>query len=319
MKKPRWVPSRGSLFDNRFDEKRHSDYGHSVRRVDTVDSAVIANIKSLEKNITDILTFRTKHSEIGNARSWNTFVPILQQTFTVWRAIPHIRAENEMADIILSAYLQQRKIRDYIGKMSVFIERIGSMDNPDKVRFMAYNNYLFFLQRFIWDMNEKVTNAEMESIPPIQDEDADTVAWFIRDECRSVSYIRDVPKAYNAIKRIKENLKIGIPMSAQQLQDKKTATLCVDILLQNVPNEDVAEMQRIKGMLNEQIISMRKNVDNAKILYEAINTCFTDEWFNQVDPEHVTCKINDMSNAELETFYKSKIDEFQAMLGTIEI
>lgn len=316
MKKTGWIPGCGSLFDHRSDEKRYPDYEHSVGRADIVDTAVIASIRSLEKNITDVLTFRTKSLWIENARSWNAFLPILQQAFTEWRAIPHIEAENEMADVILSAYLRQGKIQDYIEKMSVFIERIKTMDDPDKVRFMAYNNYLFFLQRFIWDMNEKAANAETQSGPFLQEEDADTAAWFIRDECQSVSCIRDVPKAYRAVKRLKGDLKIGAPMSTQQLQDKKTAALCVDILLQNVPDEDVAEVRRIRETIGERAVSMRKNIDNAKILYEAIHTCFTDEWFDQADPEHAACKIGGMSAAQLEAFYKSKMDEFRAMLGT---
>lgn len=318
MKMPK-VPSPDSFFDIRFDGKKHSRYECSKSRVDTVDRAVIANIESWEKIIIDLLAFRTRSFQSKNARTWNAFVPILQRVFTEWSEIPQIRVESEIADIVLSAYLQQGKVQDYIGKVSAFIERIGSIDDPDKVRFTVYNNYLFFMQQFIWDMNRKVTNVETDGLPPLQNVDLDTVAWFIHDECQSVSYIRDIPKAYSAMKRLKGSLEIGTPMSIQQVQDKTTVALCVDILLENVPDEDVTEMRRIDGMISERILSMRNNVNNAKTLYEAINSCFDDEWFDQVNPEHEKCIINDLCNDELEFFYKSKIDEFQCVLRTIEI
>ncbi len=305
--------------DIRFDRKKRSDSEHHRDSVNNVNSDLVRNIKDWESNILNVLSFRKKNGRSKSVQTWNEFAPIFQHAFIVWREIPHERIESEKADDIIAAYLQQGKIKDYLEFTSKFTERIKSMDDPDKVRFMAYNNYFFFLQRFIWDMKEKSSNVDRNDVPTLQNMDADTVAWFIHDECETISFIRDVPKAYEAVKRLKEGLEIGVAMTSQQIQDKKSVALCVDILSQRVPKEDFVEMERIDEILRERILTMRNNIRNATALFEAIDKCFTDEWFDSVNPEYEGCMINAFSMDELEEFYKEKIDEFRAIISKIEI
>lgn len=280
----------------------------SKKPVKRTGAGDMAQVKEWNKIITDVLKFRTR----------NEVIPILRQAFGVWRGIPHEIAENEIADIILSYYLQQGKIRDYIEKMSALVERIDSMDDPDKVRFMAYNNYFYFLQQFIWDMKEKIEHAKPDNIPLLQDDNMDTVAWFIHDECRSVTYLRDVPKAYDALKRLKKGLKRGDPMTSEQVKDKTTVSLCIELLLAGVTDDDKTEMKRIEENLRERALLIRQNIKKAKVLYQAIDKCFTDEWFNQVNPDHESCVINDLSKDALKDIYKEKIEEFKAMISGID-
>lgn len=311
MKLPRII-SPTALLDTIYtmhDGKKRPDPDPPRRRADTVSRSDITYLDACEKKVADILAFRTK----------DELSATLRQAFIAWRELSSIRAEKERSDIVLSAYLQQGKIRDYIEKVDCFTQRIDAIDDTDKMRLMCYSNYLYYLQHFIEDLKEKLAKKENESVTSLQDKDADTVAWFIHDECRSVSCLRDIPKAHEALKRLLGNLDPGKPWTAKQLQDKATVTLCMDLLSIDASEEDIAELLRIKENITERIDSMRKNIDCSKVLYEALTGCFTDEWFSHVNPEHEECRINDLSGEELKALYREKIQEFRDRIQGLDI
>ena len=310
MRKPRLISPTELLgtIGTIFDGKNRSQPTHLKNRVETTDIDYVNYVNECEKTVSSILRFGGKN-ELSTA---------LHRAFSTWRELEGLREEKECGDIILSAYLRQGKIRDYIEKLNSLIQRMDTMDDLDKVRFMAYNNYLYYLQQFIWDMREKIRQVESGEPPQLPGEDADTVAWFIHDECRSVSCLRDIPKTYEALKRLKGTLEIGRPMNAQQMQDKITISSGMDFFLLPVSKDDLAEMRRIEETLRDCISAMRKNIDNAKILYRAINTCFTDEWFSQLNPENEASIVNGLSKEELKAVYQDKIQEFQTQVQGIE-
>ena len=49
------------------------------------------------------------------------------------------------------------------------------------------------------DMYNKIKSANIDSYPAIIENTQENVLWFIEEECRSVSILKDVPKAYRAL------------------------------------------------------------------------------------------------------------------------
>lgn len=268
------------------------------KRQKTIRKSEIVQIGDAKKEIIGFLTFKT------NSRLMTSF----RQAFTIWQEVLCLRRKNEKAEIVLAAYLRQNKIQDYLKKLSTFISRKELMEDASKIRFMAYNNYFYFLQLFICDMKKEISCIDDEDIP--LDANEDTVAWFIYDECLSVSSIRDIPKAYEAVKRLNKSMIVGNPMNSQQAADITTVFGCIDMLSLEVTEDDMDEMDRIYNSLRERLALMKKNADNADILYDAMITCFPDEWFVKINPDSDMSIVNDLSKEELLDLYKRKMDDF---------
>ena len=289
-------------FLNKYRKQNHI-YGYAVSKKD------VSNVNKWEISIRSILSLQAH----------NDLMPYLKEAFATWRKIPYERAKNEKTEIILSAYLQQGKIYDYMTKITTFIDKIESIEDADTISMMAYNNYFYFLQYYIYEMKEKIEHFSIDNVPAVQSNNAKTVAWFIQDECSTVSTIRNIPKAYEAVKRLKKGLNIERTMTSQQKEDIGIVSECMEMLSLRIPDEDILEMKRIEKSLRIRLDSMKKNAEKADIIYESLLVCFDNEWFYAINPESEKNMVKDLNKDELKVLYKKKMNDYFARIDKIKI
>ena len=278
----------------------------------------IDKIKKNGKIIDDYLTFLMGDSEDFKLKRKNRdfdkkLYEGFHSSFLTWRELVGLRDEYDNAEIVLAAYFQKDKIKDNLEKVSECIDAIDSESDPYIVKLEVFNNYLYFSRHYIHKMKDVYKKREDDFQPPVQNGDINTVMWFINEECSTVVSLRELPKAYEAKEHLLKELKAGNMITDQQKEYRMIVSESVEFLA-IVSEDDILEMNRISKSLCDRVESMKNNIETAKLLYSALIDCFTDEWFDTMNPESSHNILSGLSNQQLKDVYLSKINEFYSRI-----
>lgn len=273
----------------------------------TITTRQIASIKGYQKWIMSVIHLQSSDN--------NDKIEALRSAFEVWREMQSLQSENEMAEIVLSAMYRQGKIKDYLGKVSVFIEQIDASNGVEIAIQKGYYNYLSFIRQFVEDMQKKYSQKAAETKKIVIEESPENVLWFIKSECTDVSAIKDIPKAYEAVARLSK-LEVGQPYDTYIKKDMGSVAEYLDFFRKD-PNS-FEEIEEVKNNLLQRISAIQRNITKGQQIYELIHEIMTDDWFEQFNPESEACTLMDLSKEGLKAFYSDKMQELQSKLSAIE-
>lgn len=232
---------------------------------------------------------------------------LVKDCFFKWAETVKLQAENDLADIVISAYYRQGKIADYLKKINKFAEEISSDDDPETTAIMGYNNYVFFLNVYLnklFESYEAASQAEKKEILC----NKSNVCAFIKNECQSVATIKDLPQAFNDAKLLLEKLNNDLPINPSDCTQILSAAEFLDILeakasKRNEEFDDILSLQKLLAMYEEKAAAMRKNIEKGKLLYEVLKRLLTPQWVSAFDYKNQNNPISTMTAAEIKGFY----------------
>lgn len=256
-------------------------------------------LASMEKSLESVDGFLTLQGK-------DQLSPALQQCFVTWSQLLPLQAENDRAEIALSAFYRKGKIGDYLKGLRDFVERMDTVDSDETARKMGFYNYIFFLKQYMDAMKKQYGEAvpclERPACTP------DNVAWFIGAECGQIAPIRDLPKARAAARQMLEQAEAGkrppkkfeytIGELSTALEELKNGT--------KKPKEHVERLGQLNGILNARAEALRENIKKGTELYNALIDGMTEEWFQQFEPE--ADPVREMTRTELKAFYQKRLD-----------
>lgn len=293
----------GSLISD-LGNGRASDRTEHVK-TDTVRQIDIDNVVRMKEKIKKILSFDKQEAQSRSLRA----------SFESWRTLQSLKEESEAAEVVLSAYYQQGKIRDFLSKIQVFTDRIESLSSVNTAREMGYNNYIFFLRDQISEMKEKYQRKQSEfSGEPIQNS-VDNVLWFIRTECFTVASVKELPGAYETASRLLETMQCGREKTRQDRKDIAAISSAIELF----ENGDKSELEMISNGFKQREKAIQASINEGTALYEALVSVMTEEWFDAFDPELENNPIAAMSAGELRAFYLEKLNDLNGKLLKINI
>ena len=293
----------GSLISD-LGSGRASDRTEHVK-TDTVRQIDLDNVVRMKEKIKKILSFDKQEAQSRSLRA----------SFESWRTLQSLKEESEAAEVVLSAYYQQGKIRDFLSKIQVFTDRIESLSSVDTAREMGYNNYIFFLRDQISEMKEKYQRKQSEfSGEPIQNS-VDNVLWFIRTECFTVASVKELPGAYETASRLLETMQCGREKTRQDRKDIAAISSAIELF----ENGDKSELEMISNGFKQRAKAIQASINEGTALYEALVSVMTEEWFDAFDPELENNPIATMSAGELRAFYLEKLNDLNGKLLKINI
>ena len=293
----------GSLISD-LGNGRASDRTEHVK-TDTVRQIDIDNVVRMKEKIKKILSFDKQEAQSRSLRA----------SFESWRTLQSLKEESEAAEVVLSAYYQQGKIRDFLSKIQVFTDRIESLSSVNTAREMGYNNYIFFLRDQISEMKEKYQRKQSEfSGEPIQNS-VDNVLWFIRTECFTVASVKELPGAYETASRLLETMQCGREKTRQDRKDIAAISSAIELF----ENGDKSELEMISNGFKQREKAIQASINEGTALYEALVSVMTEEWFDAFDPELENNPIAAMSAGELRAFYLEKLNDLKGKLLKINI
>lgn len=280
-----------------------SSYRNNRQEAPKIEKKDIERLREYESKVKNILSFR----------KYDRLTKPLEEAFMVWCTIPALQVENDKADIVLSALLQKGKIKDYIDKTKSYIRQIDEIDALETSIEMGYYNYIFFIRQFFNDMCQDYMQASKSENSSAVDATVDNVIWFIQSECAGVSMLRDLPKVYDIIIRLKRTMQIGQPKTRDIDKDIGTYTDCVDCIIK-AKAKDWEDIENVRQNLLQRIASMKSNISNGQKGYDKMCRIMTNEWFDQFNPEADSCVLKELSKDELINFYSTAIKSLEAEL-----
>lgn len=283
--------------------RRHASERTEPVKTDTVRQADINKVVRMREKIEAILSFETKGELSGSLRAG----------FESWRTLQSLKEESEAAEVVLSAYYRQGKIRDFLSKIQVFTNRIETLSSADAAREMGYNNYIFFLRDQVSEMKEKYRRRQSEiSGEPIQNS-VDNVVWFIQTECCAATSVKELPGAYETASRLLETMQCGREKTRQDRKDIAAVSGAIELF----ENGDKSELERLSDGFEQRKKAIHASINEGTALYEALVSVMTEEWFDAFDPELENNPIAAMSAGELKAFYLEKLNELNGKLPQI--
>lgn len=238
----------------------------------------------------------------------------VKQCFIAWGQLLPLQAENDRAEIVLSAFYQSGKIRDTLKKLQNFVDRMDTVDSDDTARGMGYHNYIFYLQEYLDALkkqyNEVRPNLEQPECTP------DNVAWFIGVECGQIAPIQDLPKVRTAARQMLEQAEVdkrppekfastlsAIGAAREMLGiEQKKRRMSTD----GSYGEAIEKLEKLGNILNTRAEALRENIQKGKELYNSLIVSMTEEWLQQFNPE--ASLVQEMTRIELKSFYQERLN-----------
>lgn len=235
----------------------------------------------------------------------------VRECFELWRELPPLLAENDQAEIVLSAYYREGKIRDFLKKLRNFVGRMDKIDSDETAREMGYCNYLFFLEQFMETMTARYEEAGAKPRPEPPERTPDNVAWFIGAECGQIAPIQDLPKVRTAARQMLSQAAAGQKVPERFRETSAALSGALEALeggrtASAASAEAIEELRDLAGALEERSAAVRRNIRRGTELYEALVSGMTAAWFRAFDPE--TGAVGTMSRTELKAFYQERLD-----------
>lgn len=267
------------------------------------------NKKRVKQNEIEIVNiYIQKIESLLEFQAYKKLSDALKDAFTAWLNILEIKADNEKAEIVLSALLQNDKIWDSLSNALEFAETLEPDEDVKTISEIFINQFIYFLRKSVNAMRDKYL-AVPEKIINKTDQKLN-VLRFINEECFAAPSISGVPSAYEALKRLKLSLRVGEDKTLQQMQDFNNVSTCFELLEQAGPeyNSDIAELTLIKSGLLDRFERMNANIDKAKPVYDIIINFMSDKWFDDFYPDIEGAEVSKIiSIDELKKFYCERL------------
>lgn len=268
------------------------------------DWSRMADRKRLEECRDKIYEFLTLRENAKLSPAQRELSQSLKECFEAWRELPPLQAENDQAEIVLSAYYRQGKIQDLLKKLRAFVERMDAVDSGETARDLSYNNYIFFLSDCMTKMNAQYKAVQEQ--PPLEMPELtpENVAWFISTQCGHIPVLRDLPKGWDTARKVLDNDASDHLTSALAEVSEAAGYLDQD------PTGSIAELQTLTGIFNERKENILRNINQGSKLYKALQV-MTDDWFHTFDPEAEDSPVREMSQTELKVFYQERFSRLE--------
>jgi len=181
----------------------HKQGDHEPQEKDVAKSVDEKKLKVHADTIESLLRFSPSSSLVQGLET------ALQSAFNEYAALMGMQRKNELSEIVLNAFYKSNEILDLLKSIEAFIVSLDSISDPSVAYLMAFNNYVYFLRLSVEKMKTKYTQADQSPENTDIACDPDTVNWFIQNECRQITAVRDLPKARRAAQRLTESTNSG--------------------------------------------------------------------------------------------------------------
>lgn len=261
-------------------------------------------IESMKSSLKDVDEFLELKGTDDLSRS-------VKQCFTTWSQLLPLQEENDRAEIVLSAFYQNGKIRDTLIKLKDFVKRMDTVDCDETARGMGYHNYIAFLEQYMNAMKIQYKNVNL--CPEKPKCTPDNVAWFIKAECSRIAPIQDLPKVRTAASQMLEQAEVDKQPPERfvsTVRDIGEALQALRPWQKRKPSGEscrmaIEELKELDSRLNARVEALRENIKKGTGLYNALIEYMTDEWFRQFAPE--SSPVRDMTRVELKSFYQEHL------------
>lgn len=285
---------------NSYIRKKAKEWSSVPKQVETLQLGDLRILEGKRSKVDEFLTLQGK-KELSQT---------LRECFEAWQTLPPLQAENDHAELVLSAVYQQGKIRDFLEKLQAFVDRMDKVDSDDTARDMGYNNYVFFLEQFVSKLKQQYEETAAAPRPEPPACTPDNVAWFISAECGQIAPLQDLPRVRAAAARQLSEARIG--QEKTEAFKKAVSDISGALELLNCYSEEnLQELRDLSGLFREREQAMRKNIEKGTELYQALTSVMTDAWFRSFDPEAGDSPVRALSRSELKLFYQERLNELK--------
>lgn len=292
------------MIEKLFGRKTGGGKAPAARKEPLLQQRAVDSMRKQLDSVEDFLTLE------GNS----SLDSVVRDCFEAWRKLPPLLAENDRAEIVLSAYYREGKIRDFLRKLRDFVDRMDAIDSDETAREMGYCNYLFFLEQFVETMKSQYEEAAAKPCPKPPELTPDNVAWFIGAECGQIAPIQDLPKVWTAARRMLDQAEVGQKVPEKFRETSAALSGALETLKGgrqslDASEESIRELHDLASTLEERAAAISMNIRRGTALYEALTSRMTAAWFRAFDPE--TGPVGTMSRAELKAFYREQLDSLR--------
>lgn len=236
----------------------------------------------------------------------------LLEGFHTWQDLRSLRKESELAEIALSAFYQQGKIRDTLLKAQAFANQLGPESNIETAREKGYNNYIYFLRPMMDSLKTRYEEKQAETFDELP-LTPDNAAWFISSECGSIPTVQDLPKYRAEMGRLLPGLRAGQEKTQQFIKVLSGISTAVQ-LLQDYPKNDVRMLRARVAELKARVRSVRQTIEKGRAVYAILTRVMTEAWFDAFDPDADGSVVSAMTGQEVKAFYLNQISHIKASL-----
>lgn len=272
-----------------------------------------ATIKRINKNTKEILDIDEQNEIINPQIGKLNFA--LKECFIAWKSKKQMADRYDEAILVLQAYYNETKIRDFLEKMR---EVIDEAENTDDLK-RGYNSYLVFAKNDFESLCKKREYQSDASKSYEIKSSLKNICWFIDNECRSITLLK------NLFELTKKTGNLGNSMNGHIDEKKYTLSYSENILYSSVTtdwevlqrtlktesseaksiiDEAVEELSKLKAGFVEQQKNLKSEIDKANALYQALKDNLTDELFNAFDPK---CENDPLPLTELRDLYENRV------------
>lgn len=236
----------------------------------------------------------------------------LLEGFHAWQELYRLRKESELAEIVLSAFYQQGKIRDILLRAQDFANQLEPDGNTEAAREKGYNNYIYFLGPMIAGMKEHYSEKQAEETRDLP-LTPDNAAWFIRSECGSIPTVQDLPKYRAAMGQLLPELRAGQEKTQQFIKAFSGISTAIH-LLHDYPENDVLRLKARAAELKARVHAVRQTIEKGRAVYVVLTRVMTQEWLDAFNPEAEDSLTAAMTRQELKEFYLERIGQIESRL-----
>lgn len=198
-----------------------------------------------------------------------------------WTALCACQPEYKKQNLVLEAYYQRGKLRDYLEETVKYANTAPrSSDTAEKVAIKGYSNYLFVLKHTFENLQARYESYEV--LP--RQEDRTPIRTFLMQECRANPFYDNWFRLSEKIRQLLEKAK------TQPLTDREFAQVFdeLDLMEQtlNRQRDELTEYLREKQVsLQSRLEKMRQDCETGQALYQALQELLTPELFERMDPD----------------------------------
>ncbi|HPF87512.1 MAG TPA: hypothetical protein PK537_05605 [Candidatus Limiplasma sp.] len=285
----------------------HKQGDHEPQEKDVAKSVDEKKLKVHADTIESLLRFSPSSSLVQGLET------ALQSAFNEYAALMGMQRKNELSEIVLNAFYKSNEILDLLKSIEAFIVSLDSISDPSVAYLMAFNNYVYFLRLSVEKMKAKYTQADQSPENADIACDPDTVNWFIQNECRQITAVRDLPKARRAAQRLTESSKQRELTAKEDHEDFAMVTEAIEYL-HNPDTDYAAELQALQNSFAQRKAAIDAKYRKAIAIYDTVTACLTEEWFSRLDPNIESGPILTMSVAQIKTLYQNAMAGLQDIM-----
>lgn len=233
----------------------------------------------LERRLADVLDFLLLKEDRQDA-----LCQAYRDAYRAWSGLHGLRADNDRAELVLSAYYRHGRIRDSLWTMRGFAERVERVPDDETARELAYANYVRVVEEQLRDLK----NALQETDGHTAEDAAPTLEsldWFLEEECERVPLLPSLPALVGRAEALLREEGASSADLEAAAADLGTAARALRDPACEQGAEIIHALDSVRDILERRTASMQGNIRAGEELRKRLERQLPDEWFRAFDPE----------------------------------